>query len=382
MFKSTLTLVLLILCFAQTQAQWVILSKEADTLVAQGTKYIYNIEFEKAEQCFKKIQSLEPKNPAGYFLDAMIEWWEINMFPFSKKTDDKFLAKIEKVIQLSDALLEKEEYDLTGLFFKGAALGYRARLYAQRNSWLDAASDGKTAFDIMSKCYERAPNNHDIMMGTGIYNYFAEAIPEKMPLLKPIVLFFPKGNKKIGILQLKSSATYARYTRVEAMTTLMQINYSFEENMNEAYFYSKQLKTSYPNNPYFHKYFARCLVRMGEWDSLEVQWREIVNRTLNKQKGYDNPVGREGCYYVGLALDRKGNLEMALKYLLKCEEISKYIADDESGFRASANLKIGLIYDKLGKRDLAIKQYKLCLNLKDFQDVHEKAEKYLKVPYR
>ncbi len=382
MFKSTLILVLLILGFAQSQAQWVILSKEADTLVSQGTNYIYNIEFEKAEQCFKKIQSLEPNNPAGYFLDAMIEWWEINMFPFSKKTDDKFLVKVDKVIQLSDALLEKEEYDLTGLFFKGAALGYRARLFAQRNSWLDAASDGKAAFDIMTKCYERAPQNHDIMMGTGIYNYFAEAIPEKMPLLKPIVLFFPKGNKKIGILQLKSSAAYARYTKVEALTTLMQINYSFEENMNEAYFYSKQLKTAYPNNPYFHKYFARCLVRMGEWDSLEVHWREIVNRTLNKQKGYDNPVGREGCYYVGLALDRKGNLETALKYLLKCEEISKYIADDESGFRASANLKIGLIYDKLGKRDLAIKQYKLCLNLKDFQDVHEKAEKYIKVPYR
>lgn len=382
MFKSTLTLVLLILCFAKSQAQWVILSKEADTLVAQGTNYIYNIEFERAELCFKKIQSLEPKNPAGYFLDAMIEWWKILMFPAKKETEDLFLVKIEKVIKFSDTLLAKDEFDLTGLFFKGAAMGYRARFYSQKLSYFDAASDGKTAFEILAKCYERAPNNHDIMMGTGIYNYFAEAIPEKMPLLKPIVLFFPKGNKKIGILQLKSSANYARYTKVEALTALLQIYVSFDKNNSEAYYYASLLNKSYPNNPYFHRHLARILVQMGEWDSSEVVWREIVNRTLNKQRGYDNTVGREGCYYVGLNLLNKNNLEASLKYLLKCEEISKYIADDESGFRASANLKIGLIYDKLGKRDLAIKQYKLCLNLKDFQDVHEKAEKYLKVPYR
>jgi tetratricopeptide (TPR) repeat protein len=363
-------------------AQWVIMSKDADSLVKIGSDYVYNIEFEKARECFKQVQTKYPIHPAGYFLDAMIEWWEINMFIYSKKTEDEFLKKINYVIALCDVELKKDPYNISALFFKGGALGYRGRFYANKKEWFSAGSDGKDAFEIMAKCYETAPGNHDIVLGTGIYNYFAEAIPEKMPALKAIVLFFPKGNKKLGIMQLKAAALYARYTRIEAKVVLWQAFYSFEENANESVYYSRDLYNSYPNNPYFHRCYARSLVKNGEWDSIEFVWRNVVNRALSRQKGYDNAMAREGCYYVGLALERKKDFEKAIKYLAKAEEVSKYIQDDESGFRISSQYKLGLIYDKMNKRDLAIKQYKAVLAMNDYQGIHEKAKQYMKVAYR
>ena len=56
----------------EANAQWVIMSKDADSLVKIGSDYVYNIEFEKARECFKQVQTKYPNHPAGYFLDAMI----------------------------------------------------------------------------------------------------------------------------------------------------------------------------------------------------------------------------------------------------------------------------------------------------------------------
>jgi len=103
------------------------------------------------------------------------------------------------------------------------------------------------------------------MLGTGIYNYFAEAIPEKFPVVKPLLLFLSSGDKKLGEMQLKASASKARYASIEAKVVLMQIYYSFEPNNHEAIQIARELHTRYPNNPYFKKYYARLLVRTGDY---------------------------------------------------------------------------------------------------------------------
>jgi len=46
------------------------------------------------------------------------------------------------------------------------------------------------------------------------------------------------------------------------------------------------------------------------------------------------------------------------------------------------NLKIGMIYDLQGKRDLAIMQYKKVLKMKNYQDSRKQAERYIKTPYK
>jgi tetratricopeptide (TPR) repeat protein len=375
-------LVLFLNTTQKTNAQWTIMKSDADSLVTRGSDYIYDIKFDSARYCFNKVIEMYPEHPAGHFLDAMLEFWKISIFRNTTQYNETFLTKIDKVINLCDLLLDRNSSDLSALFFKGGALGYRARFYSNNTEWLKAAYDGKEAYNIMQRCLVKAPGNHDIMLGTGIYNYFADAIPEKYPLVKPLLTFMQSGDKKIGILQLKSSALYARYTEVEAKVTLMQLFYSFENNMNEALYYSKMLFDKYPNNPYFHRYVGRVYVRMGEWDSLEVTWRSLVNRSLDKWTGYDNHAAKEGCYYVGLALQRKGEYEKALKYLLKCDEIARASEKETSGFRTSALLKIGIIYDQQNNRKKAVEFYKKVLELKDIEGSHEKANNYLKNPYK
>ena len=60
-------------------------------------------------------------------------------------------------------------------------------------------------------------------MATALYNYYAEWISENYAILRPVLMFFPDGNKELGIKQLKTVANNAFYTRTEAQYFLMRI---------------------------------------------------------------------------------------------------------------------------------------------------------------
>ena len=182
--------------FTKGSGQIAIMKHDADSLVKLGSFYIYNVEFDKANDCFAEVIKRYPDHPAGYFLDAMVEWWRIWLYRHNETWDDIFLDKIDRVVELCDSYLDENPSDITALFFKGGAIGFRGRFYTVRKSWLNAANDGKNAFDILHECKRLAPGNHDIMLGTGIYNYFAKKFPEIHPVLEPIMAFSAKGGHK------------------------------------------------------------------------------------------------------------------------------------------------------------------------------------------
>lgn len=353
------------------------MTSEADSLVRLGADQIYNVEFDSARANFQKVQKLYPDHPAGYFLDAMVDWWRIKIHRYEEKFEDEFLDNIDLVIKKCDKLLLKDEKDLTALFFKGGALGYRGQYYAYKEEWINAATDGKEAYDLMIKSYLKAPGNHDMMLGTGIYNYFAEALPEKYPIAKPFTIFLPPGDLTLGIKQLKACFDIARYSNIEAAVVLMMIYYSFEKDYRQAMYWSKLLHEKYPQNPYFHRYLGRCYNKLGRWKEVEKIWREIVNNGLDRMEGYNNKNVREGLYYIGLSLKRKREYDISLKYFLKCMEVSDFIDEEDTGFYLAAQVKVANLYDILGEKEKAIKTYKQILKDDDYDNSHKIAKRYL-----
>ncbi|MEN6511083.1 MAG: tetratricopeptide repeat protein [Chloroherpetonaceae bacterium] len=375
---------IIICCFSavETHSQWAIMYQDADSLVLLGTDCIYNLEFARAEKIFKDVQNKYPTHPAGYFLDAMIEWWEINLYPDNESKDKQFFKKIDKVIDKCNYILDSIPYDINALFFKGGAIGYRARLLTMRNQWVTAAQDAKIALDILNTCLQIAPTNHDILLGTGIYNYFSQKFAEDYPIIKPLLVFAPRGDKRLGMFQLRSAAKYARYAKVEAEVVLLQIYYSFENDIYEAVKIAEELHLRYPNNPYFHRYLGRIYVRLGYTADYEKTWREIFSRCSEKWYGYNNSTAREAIYYIGLALMGRGNYPEAEKYFKKSIEGSKIIDKEQTGFLALSYLKLGNIYDAMGKRDKAVQSYNEVLKVKNYNESHTLAKKYLQVPYK
>jgi tetratricopeptide (TPR) repeat protein len=174
MKKLKYIILFIVLLPLKLSSQWAIMKSDADSLVQLGTYYVYNVKFDSAEAAFKKVIDKYPEHPAGYFLDAMVDWWKTKLLTNTDKYDRSFIKKITKVVDISDKMLDKNSKDINALFFKAGALGYRGRFYAEKESWIKAASDGAEAFNLLQECRKIAPHNHDIMLGTGIYNYFSK----------------------------------------------------------------------------------------------------------------------------------------------------------------------------------------------------------------
>jgi hypothetical protein len=382
--KNIYFLIVLLVTFSQfSNAQWIINDKVSDSITVKGVNYIYNLEFESAEKEFNELIKREPGEPAGYFFYAMVDWWRMMLDYDNESYDAAFKSKLQKVIDVCDARLEKDEFDIVALFFKCGSIGFRGRLFSHRDSWLKAADDGRLAYPILMKAYKLAPNNYDILLGIGIYDYFADVIPDQYPILKPIMLFFPKGNKLRGIDELKVASEKAHYANTEASYFLLQVYLNYENNPYPALDVALKLYNKYPDNSVFHRYLGRTYVKLGKWVDVERTYYEIMNRVYNKKRGYTSLVEREAEYYLGLNNYYNNKYDEALKHFYKCDELSRDLDKQKiSGFMVMTNLKVGMIYDLQNKRNYAIDQYNKVLNMDKYENSRDQAEQYLKEPFR
>ena len=375
---------MVLLCLAQSEspAQW-LTDPNFDLHTKLGIDLVYNLEFEQAEQQFQQLITAYPQHPAGYFFMAMVDWWRILMDIDNESLDDRFVVKLEIVIDKCDSILDVRPDDVTALFFKGGSLGFRGRLRANRGSWVKAANDGRLALPIVQRAYKIAPENFDILLGIVIYNYYAEAIPEQYPIVKPLMIFFPSGDKKKGVEQLTLAAANAKYAATEAGYFLLQLNYTHEKQFDKALEISQKLFAQFPNNVVFHRYVGRCYVSLGQWEKARITFENILSRCGNPAMvGYTASTKREALYYLGVYAMNNGKFDEALQDFYHCDEISRDLdKNGESGFMVMANLKIGFIYDIQSSRDLAVQQYRKVLAMKKFENSYDQAEQYIKTRY-
>jgi len=355
-----------------------------DSTVIQGIKEIYNLQFSDAQNTFNSIAAKYPDKPQGKFFLAMIDWWKILVNPDNESYDDIFYKKIDAVIDQCDDILDKDPDNEDALFFKGGAIGFRGRLRAFRDSWLKAADDGRIALPIVEKAWKLDHKNVDVQLGFGIYNYYAAVIPDEYPVIKPLMIFFPSGNKEKGIKQLENVAWNGMYAKYEARYFLMTLYFNYEKDPVEADKWAKMLTSDFPDNPVFERWSGRIAVKKGDYFTADSIFKDVLRKADKNYYGYNNPnTRREAAYYIAFKAKMVGDLVTAKNYFNQCVKYSQMIDKKEaSGFIINSYLYLGMIDDLQENRNEAITYYKKLLSLREFGNSHKLAEKYLKQPYK
>lgn len=328
---------------------------------SQALNDLYNFKFDKAEENFRSLKRQYRWHPLPYFLMGLIEWWKI--MPNTKDTshDKQFLAYMDSTINIAENLYDNyPEYKIEGAFFLSAAYGFKGRLYSdeERRNWTKAASAGKDALDYLEESKTKQDLSPELLFGDALFNYFSVWVPENYPALKMILWMFPKGDKALGLKQLKEVSYNAFYTRTEAMVWLMRILNSYENDQPRAFDISRYLYETYPDNPFFHRYYARILYSMGRFSVAEPVCLNILTRIDSGQLGYEATSGRYAAFFLGQIYETHKKYEDAKKYYKMCIKFANEINADESGYALYSLIALGEIADKEGNKAEAKKYFK------------------------
>lgn len=343
---------------------------------------LYNFKFDQAEKQFRWFKQKYAWHPLPYFLLGLSEWWKI--VPNTRVTtyDDRFMAYMDSTIVVAENLHKKyPEYRIEAAFFLAAAYGFKGRLYAdeERKNWGKAASAGKTALNYLEECKEKNYLSPELLFGDALYNYFSVWVPENYPVLKPVLWFFPKGDKQLGLKQLKEVSYNAFYTRTEAMVWLMRIWNSYENDQVHAFQLAEYLYQTYPDNPYFHRYYARMLYSRGMHVQLETECKKILELIDSAKFGYEATSGRYAAFFLGQLYEAQRKLDEAKKYYLLAVRYAEEIGATESGYYLYSLISLGEISSKQGNKAEAKKYFKEVKEKSGRKDeAHKDAKRRLK----
>jgi hypothetical protein len=326
-------------------ARYLLLNMALQYEITMAVDDMYNFDFHKAEVEFNWLKYNYPEHPLAYFLFGISTWWQ--MMPNLNKEsslDDEFLAYMDTTVMKAKAILDKDEDNIEASFFLAGAHGFEGRYHSDKKNWGRASNSGRLALKYLDRTQGNESFSPEILFGDALFNYYSVWIREEYPLLRAVLIFFPNGDKELGLKQLETVASNAFYTRIEAIFFLMRIK-AFETNETfEALRLSGDMFKRYPNNPYFHRFYTRMLYSAGQFTDTEKESIEILKRYDAGMLGYEEMSARYANFFLGAINRTRKDWTVAEGYYKKTIELSTTLDLEDSGYHIYALLHLAEYY--------------------------------------
>lgn len=359
--------------------KYLLLDKGLQFRITKAINSMYNFDFATAEHDFAVLALQYPDHPLPEFLVALGYWWRIEVDVSNEKYDGIFVKYLDSAIAKAEAMFDEDETNKEAAFFLAAGYGFQSRLYSERKSWTKAAWAGRNALKYMDLSRGEEEFNPELLLGDALFNYFSVWIPDNYPLLKPVMALFPKGDKELGLQQLEQVANNAFYTRVEAQYFLFRLYASEEKEPFKALQISEYLHTKFPNNPYFHRSYARHLYTVGRWMEAVEESEQILERIDSNTFGYESNSGRYAAFYLAQFNERMGNREEAKRFYLRTLSFGEESESQESGYYLYSLVQLGKIASEDGEKALSKDYFKKVKKYaKRKHPAHKEAREFIK----
>ncbi|MEJ8803029.1 tetratricopeptide repeat protein [Pontibacter sp. H249] len=359
-----------------------LLNKDVQYELEGAVDNMYNFKYEIAEKQFKSIRRRYPEHPLPYFLMGLSQWWKI--VPTNIQTlqhDDLFFAYMDSTIQKAEKMYDEDSKDFEASFFLAAAYGFTARLHSERSNWRKATVASKRSLEYMERAKAGNGLSPEFLFGEALFNYYSVWIHEEYPMLRPVLAFFPNGDKRLGLKQLRYVANTGFYTGTESKTFLMKIYANEEGNMAEALKVSQDLALKYPDNAYFQRFYARLLFVQGHFTRAERISQDILSKLAQRKPGYEAVSGRYASYILGYINQNKyRDFDKAKKHYQDAIMYAEMSNERESGYFVNSYLNLARIANH--EKDIATAKQYYTVVLQQSEDKksanYKEAKKYLK----
>ncbi len=328
-------------------------------LIQSSLDHIYNYEFDDAEQIIAQVESRYPGHPVNYILDSFVLYWKYLPIKDNAVKSKEYIQKLNQCLTAINKKFGKDSKNPEAVFYTMVARGYMAMLYNYRGELMNAAGEGKKAYNALTEGLSLISKNPEFYFTAGMYNYYVEVYPEEHPMIKPVMWFFKKGDKALGLKQIDIGTKSGTITKAESCYYLARIYLKHEGRADKAVVYAQKLVDMYPDNVIYRMTHVESLILSGKYDQAmggiaalrkntnsfyPVSWRTFQGLIQERDEKndvaaqkeyllalrtpYDDQYTKEyhAMSYAGLAriANRAGNKGKAREYYKKCLEKAEY----------------------------------------------------------
>ena len=229
--------------------------------ILKGIHLLYDRRFNDAEVLFKRVIGQTPDRPIGYFYLAMVSWSRVVSGFWSPENVKEYLERVDRTISVARRRIENSDAESYDYFYLGGALGFKGRFELSRGNWLSSFFLATEAIEALKRCLNMDPNNKDVLLGIGIFDYYTTRLSGVLKFLSYLLIH--KGDKEEGLRKLNIAASEATYSGTEAKSMLLHIYLFLEEDFPKSLIIAKALAERYDENPRFKVLEGVTYIRLG-----------------------------------------------------------------------------------------------------------------------
>lgn len=214
-------------------------------ITRRSIDHLNNYEMDKFDLSADSFRVKYESHPSYPLMLSMKIYYESAIDLDKVGEDTTYLNLLTKVIRYSEALLEDNENSVEALFFALCGYGFRAQYYSDNGSFIKSITEGRKAYKYYKKAKVHKDDFAEIMFLTGLYNYYIVQYPENHGIVKPLMGFFEKGDKELGLEQLEYTSKNASFTKASSYIYLIDILLKYEQDSSKALKCAKEFMTTY-----------------------------------------------------------------------------------------------------------------------------------------
>jgi tetratricopeptide (TPR) repeat protein len=351
-----------------------------DACVKEGIEKGFNLEEKEAIGLLLKAQEMDPQNPAAYaYLGfAHLFFYEMN---FDEKERKKLREAMEDYTQKALARAEKRidsnPKDGDAYWALGVAKLTMTRFYITQRRYWAVTREAQNIWDILEKVRELRPENYDVYFAMGILHYHIGHLPGMTRFITSLLV--ASGDMQKGLEELQLAVKKGYLFRELAQAELISVYSNFEKKPELALPLAKELKERFPRNYNLLFSLANIYSDLGRPEEAWVLARQIETGIQSGSPPFRPELWPRYYVVMGRILFDQAEYDKAFGNFAKA---AKNTAPYNARGRASALLRMGMIYDLRQERDLAEKQYQAALDVEGGEGVAQTlAKQYLKTPY-
>jgi hypothetical protein len=364
-YKISKILLVLVLCLSTSSLNSQFLKDSTSlNLIKEGIDNVYNFQFDKADKVSEELGKLYPGQPVVYLFKGMVTYWENYPLITTSSARASFEEDMRKCIELSDKNKNSSaevEILLVNLCARGLLLLY----YTDNYLSLDVFPLATSTYQYIRRSFDFTAYYSDFYFFTGVYNYYREAYPEAYPIYKPLAFLFPKGSKVKGLEELQIVSKNSIILKAEAFSFLSAIFLTFENNFQQATYFSKSLHTLYPDNPEYLGAYIKNLLLIKRYDEAEM---EMLSSNTSKNNSFFRA---QMSIFNGILQEKKyHDIKKAQQfYSMGIDDITIF-GSYGNEYAAYAYFGLSRISEINGNKDYKKMYRKLALQLADFKKVN------------